>query len=349
MNRDELYSNKYLTQKFFIGLIGFMSIYLPSRFFLAPMAEISTPALRRLVSDFGNHAVYHSEMLSAAAIVSGGFHDEAMAKRHEFDRHLVYQIAGSEPEIMAEACKRLVEREPFGININMSCPVSRIVKRGWGAALLKNPLLAAAIVRACRAATTLPLSVKMRSGFECDDAEKMKGFALMLQDEGVDYVVLHPRFAKLYYSRKARWSLVGELKQHLRIPVIGNGDVVSPESARICMEETGCDGIMIGRGAVQAPWIFSICTEYFTRGGYDITVNIRDCFLAGVKYIARYLPDHLHRSRAHRFCLYFSNNVFHSHTLFTAIRACNDIASIREVISSYFERNPHEIIKRFAG
>ncbi len=312
------------------------------------MAEISTPALRRLISDFGDHAVYHSEMLSASALLSGGFHDETMTARYDFDRHLVYQIAGNDPAIMAEACRRLADRGPFGININMSCPVSRIVKKGWGAALLNDIQRAAAIVRACRAATGFPLSVKVRSGFENDDLKRMLECASMLCDEGIDYIILHPRCAKIYYSRTAKWQLVKELKQFVRIPVIGNGDIVSAESARQRMTETGCDGIMIGRGAVQTPWIFAACEEYFTHGKYDITVNIRDCFLAGIDYIERYLPVHLHKSRAHRFCMYFSKNVFHSHSLFTDVRNADCLAAIREIVASYFRRNPHEEIKRFA-
>lgn len=313
------------------------------------MAEISTPALRRLISDFGDHAVYHSEMLSASALLSGGFHDKAMATRYEFDTHLVYQIVGNDPVVMAEACRRIADRGPFGININMSCPVSRIVKRGWGAALLRDMRSAAAVVRSCRSAIKLPLSVKMRSGFEKDDPEKIFKFASMLCDEGVDYIILHPRFAKLYYSRTARWELVKEMKCSVGVPVIGNGDIVSPETAVNRMKETGCDGVMIGRGAVQSPWIFKACEEYFSQGSYDITVNIRDYFHSGIDYIEQYLPTYLQKSRAHRFCFYFSKNVFHSHTLFTAIRNTDTLAEIREIIASYFRRNPHEKITRVAG
>jgi tRNA-dihydrouridine synthase B len=321
----------------------------PSPFFLAPMAELSTPALRRLISDFGGYAVFHSEMLSAAAIVSGGFHDGVMAYRYDFDACLVFQIAGDDPAILAEACRKLADRGPYGININMSCPVSRIVKKGWGAALLREPLRAAKIVKACRAVTSVPLSVKMRSGFAHDDPEKMMAFADMLREEGADYIVLHPRFAKLYYSRAARWELVKQLKEHIGIPVVGNGDIVSPEGARQRMRETVCDGIMIGRGAVQFPWIFSTCRKYFDEGLYDITVDVRDCFLRALDYIEQYLPPHLWKSRTHRFCQYFSQNVFHSHSLFSSIRVCEDMGAIRKIIISYYERNPHEAMKRFSG
>ncbi|MCX7678547.1 MAG: tRNA-dihydrouridine synthase family protein [Spirochaetes bacterium] len=309
------------------------------------MSEITTPALRKLISDFGNHAIYHSEMLSAAALVSGGFHDKAMMAKYDFDKYFIYQIVGNDPKIMADACKKLLDLSPFGININMSCPVSRIVKRGWGAALLKDLKLAAKIVRACRAATDLPLSVKIRSGFESDDVPALIRFATMLEAEGVDYIILHPRFAKLYYSRSARWTLVKELKQHLAIPIVGNGDIADPKSAYARMEETACDGIMIGRAAVEKPWIFYACKEFFEKKHCELKVQIRECFLRGLEYIERYLPTHLHMSRAYRFCQYYSKNAFHAHSLFTAISKENTISGIKKIIESYFERHPEETTK----
>lgn len=323
-----------------------MGILFPKKFFLAPMSEITTPALRRLISDFGNYAIYHSEMLSASALLSGGFHDEALVAKYDFDVYLVYQIVGSEPEIMAKACQKLLNYQPYGININMSCPVSRIVKRGWGAALLKNINLAAKIVRACRLVTPIPLSVKIRSGFENDDLKYLVCFSRMLENEGVDYIILHPRYAKLYYSRTARWELVKELKQHVRIAVVGNGDIQDPKIAYARIEETGCDGLMIGRSAIEQPWIFYACNEFFEKKQCDITVSIYECFLRGLEYIARYLPPHLRKSRAHRFSQYFSKNAFHSHTLHTRICKESTIEGMKEQIVSYFEHHPEETVKR---
>ncbi len=321
----------------------------PSRFFLAPMAEITTPALRRLIADFGGTAVFHSEMLSSAAIVSGGPHNITLASRHPFDEHFVYQIEGGDPDIMAEACRILSENGPLGININMGCPVHHIMKRGHGAWLLRDEARAAAIVRACRKATDLPLSVKTRSGFDRDDGEAMVRFARTLRDEGADCIILHPRYAKLYYSRHARWELVKLLKESIDIPVVGNGDILSAESALGKIDETGCDGVMIGRAAVKSPWIFHLCNELAEKGEYDFTVNIRELFLRGLGYIDKLLPSHLHKSRAHRFCHYFCGNVFHSHSLFSSIRQVASIGDIISIVEGYYERNPEEACRRFTG
>jgi len=311
------------------------------------MAEITTPALRRLVAEFDDRVVLHSEMLSAGAIVSGGVHNDCMSARFDFDRHFVYQVEGGDAATMAEACRILSGNGPWGININMGCPVSKMMKKGHGAALLLDSVRAAGIVRACRRATALPLSVKMRSGFDRDDEEALVRFAGMLRDEGADYIVLHPRFAKLRYTRHARWDLVKLLKESAGIPVVGNGDVVTADVAFERMDETGCDGVMIGRGAVKSPWIFLQCNGLADGEGYDITVNVRELFVRGLRYVEEYLPAHLHPSRGHRFCFYFTGNLFHAHTVYSEIRKEPSIAGMIDLVEGYFRRNPREAVKRF--
>ncbi len=319
----------------------------PSRFFMAPMAEITTPALRRMIAGHDDRVVLHSEMLSAAAIVGGGPHNEYLAARHGFDRHYVYQIEGGDPEKMAGACRMLEAHGPWGINLNMGCPIHHIMKKGHGAWLLRDEERAAEIVRACRKATALPLSVKTRSGFDSDDEEAMVRFGRMLRDEGADYIVLHPRYAKLGYARHARWELVKILKESAGVPVVGSGDVSSAEDALAKMEAAGCDGVMIGREAVKSPWIFRQCNALSEEGSYDFEVNVREEFVRGLRWIAEYLPAHLHKSRGHRFSLYFSRNSFHSHTLFTLIRKHDRIEGMVRVVEAYYDRNPREAVKRF--
>lgn len=319
----------------------------PSRFFLAPMAEITTPALRRQIAEYDDRVVLHSEMLSAAAIVGGGPINEFLAERRHFDRHFVYQIEGGDPEKMAEACRILAGNGPWGININMGCPVHHIMKKGHGAWLLRDEARAARIVRACRKATGLPLSVKTRSGFDRDDEEAMARFGRLLRDEGADYIVLHPRYAKLCYARHARWELVKLLKETAGVPVVGNGDIVSAEDALARMDASGCDGVMIGREAVKSPWIFRQCNALEGEGAYDFQVDVRETFVRGLRYIEEYLPQHLHKSRGHRYCFYFSRNAFHSHSFFTALRKKTAIGDMIRVIDDYYERNPRETLKRF--
>ncbi len=318
----------------------------PSLFFLAPMAEITTPALRRLITEFDDRVVLHSEMLSAGAIVSGGFHNDCMTARFPFDGHFIYQIEGGDAEVMAEACRILSGNGPLGININMGCPVSKMMKKGHGAALLLDERRAARIVRACRRATQLPLSVKMRSGYDRDDEAALVRFAGMLRDEGADYIVLHPRYAKLRYTRRARWDLVRLLKESVGLPVVGNGDIVTAKGALARMKETGCDGVMIGRGAVASPWIFLQCNALAKGEECDITIDIRGLFIKGLRYIEEYLPAHLHRSRGHRFSFYFSGNIFHSHSLYSEIRKEHSIGEMIGLVDGYFQRNPREVEKR---
>jgi nifR3 family TIM-barrel protein len=311
------------------------------------MVEITTPALRRQITGYDDRVVLHSEMLSAAAIVGGGPHNASLAARWPFDRHFVYQIEGGDPERMAEACRILGGNGPWGININMGCPVHHIMKKGHGAWLLRDEARAARIVRACRRATDLALSVKTRSGFDRDDEEAMVRFGRLLRDEGADYIVMHPRYAKLCYARHARWNLVKLLKETAGGPVVGNGDIVSAGDALSRMEESGCDGVMIGREAVKSPWIFRQLNDLADQGGYDLTIDIREAFVRGLRYIEEYLPPHLHRSRGLRFCFYFSRNMFHAHSFYTDVRKKTAIDEMIRVVENYYLRLPHEAVKRY--
>ena len=314
---------------------------LPSRFFLAPMAELSTPALRRTVKKFDGSTALYSEMLSAGAIVSGASHNGPLVTRHGLDDPFIYQIAGNSPEVMAEACRILSRSGPFGMDINMGCPAPDIVKRGFGAKLLTDPALAREIVRACRNATDARLSVKLRTGYEKNDREEILSFIRGLVDEGVDFITVHPRYAKLSFTRSADWSLVKYIKENVPVPVIGNGDITDAPTALRRMEETGCDGIMIGREAVKSPWIFRLCAIAM-QGGGELTVDIENTFMKTLDYISLYLPPRLHKSRGHRFSLYFTKNLKYGHSLFSTIRGAAEIGEMKRAVEEYFSRNPHE-------
>ncbi len=319
-----------------------MATSLPYPFFLAPMAELTTPALRRVVKEFCPRVALCSEMLSAAAIVGGAAHNSVFLARYSFDDPYVCQIVGNSPEVMADAAAMLSSTGCLSVDINMGCSAPDLLKKGQGARLLADFDLARRIVRACRASCSPLLSVKMRSGFESSDEAALLDFALMLQDEGVDYITLHPRHAKLSFRRKADWRLVALLAERLSIPVIGNGDIASAGTALLRLRESGCAGIMIGREAVRSPWIFRCCDDLLSGRQAGFTVDIEELFLRVLGYLEEYLPEHLHKSRAHRFSFYFSKNAHFSHVLFTRIRHVETIEEMKAIVRDYYERNPEE-------
>lgn len=314
-------------------------------FFLAPMAEVTTPAFRCLVRRYSRDTILYSEMLSAGALLSRARHNEPLVRKMETDDPLVYQIVGAKPAVMAGACEILTANNPWGIDINMGCAAPEIVKTGAGAALLANRVLAREIVRSCRKAVTCRLSVKMRSGYDDHDIEGMLSLGKMLRDEGVDYIVLHPRHARLGFRRSADWSLVKVLREALTIPVVGNGDIASPMSALKRMEETGCGGVMVGREAVKSPWFFRILEDTFAGRSYRFDVDLQHLFIEGLDLIGTLLPERLHRSRGHRFSFYFSKNVTFSHNLYTRIRRESVITAMKLAVEAYFSRNQNERLR----
>lgn len=306
------------------------------------MAEITTPALRRTVREFSKEAVIFSEMLSAAALTSGAFGNRAWATKYDFDDPFVYQIVGNSDRIMGEACRVLSDTGCYSIDINMGCSAPKLLKKGMGSRLLTDINKARCIVRACRKAAGTKLSVKMRSGYEDNDRDKLLTFVRMLEDEGVDFITLHPRFAKLGFTRKADWNLVRLVKENIKIPVIGNGDITDSSAALKKIRETGCDGIMIGREAVKSPWIFKACEN--ARDGKESGINLRldEIFLNTLTYIAMYLPEILHKSRGHRFCYYYCWNFKFAHEFYKKIHRCTTIQEMKNTIEAFFERNPEE-------
>lgn len=314
---------------------------------MAPMAEITTPALRRCIRKFDKETILCSEMLSGAALARGSVHNEPLTMINEDDEPFVFQILGGDPAMMAEGCAILSEKKCSGIDINMGCSAPDIIKKFQGSRLLADMDLTREIVRRCRKAYNGTLSVKMRSGFEQSESKYLLDFALMLEGEGVDYITLHPRHGKLSFRRTADWSLVRLLKENINIPVVGNGDISSPEDVQRRFNETGCDGIMIGRNAVVSPWIFALSRKLMNQDRSGLEVDLPDIFKEVLLGIKKDLPEHLHKSRGHRFSFYFSKNFVFSHEIFKKIRNVDDIDLMIEIIDEYVTRNPGERTRVF--
>jgi nifR3 family TIM-barrel protein len=241
------------------------SLVLPHNVVLAPLAGITNLPFRLICRNAGASLAY-TEMVSVNGLVREGVKTLALLKSSAADRPLGIQLFGDKPEDLAEAA-RMVEEFGDLLDINMGCPVRKVVGTGAGSALLQEPLKIAAIVRAVRAATTLPLTVKIRSGWHCGD-NVFQEVGRIAEAEGCDAVTLHPRSRSLMFSGHADWSQLAEMKGTLSIPVMGSGDLFTPEDCLRMLKETGCDGIMIARGALGNPWIFRQLRELVLTGRY---------------------------------------------------------------------------------
>ncbi|HOF13734.1 MAG TPA: tRNA-dihydrouridine synthase family protein [Spirochaetota bacterium] len=316
-------------------------------FFLAPMAEVSTPALRKVIKQFCGEVVLYSEMLASGAINAKAPHNEPLVQRHGFDTPFFYQIVGNNPAIMANAASILQDYGCDGIDINMACSAPHIVKAGCGAQLLVDMRHARDIVKSCRKAVKNLLTVKMRAGYHDIDMDYLKQFIVMLQDEGVNAITLHPRAAKWGFSRSAKWDVIDEIVKHAAIPIIGNGDITTPQLAMQRLHQTRCAGIMIGRAAVQQPWIFALCNALYNNNPLTVTIDHAALWIDVLTNIQTMLPQKLHKSRAHRFCFYFAKNCTFGHELFTIIRKLSAIDDIIKTINDYYMRNPMDQNKHY--
>ena len=235
------------------------------------------------------------EMVSAKAILYNNKNTETLLEIHPDEQPVSLQFFGSDPQIMSEMAKRVEER-PFDImDINMGCPVPKVVKNGEGSALMKNPKLAHEIISAMVKAIKKPVTVKIRKGFDdnCINAVEM---AKIAEDAGAAAIAVHGRTREQYYSGKADWEIIRQVKEAVSIPVIGNGDVTSPERADAMVKETGCDGVMIGRGCQGNPWIFRELLAYEETGSIPErpgTDQIRETMLRHARLQIEFKGDYI--------------------------------------------------------
>ena len=240
------------------------NVSLKNNLILAPMAGVTDLPFRLLCKEQGA-GLLCMEMVSAKAIYFNNKNTEELLTIDDREPPVSLQLFGSDPDIISEMAKK-IENRPFSIlDINMGCPVPKVAGNGEGSALMKNPKLVEEIVSKTAKAIKKPVTVKIRKGVDDEHINAVE-IARIAESAGAAAVAVHGRTREQYYSGKADWDIIRQVKEAVKIPVIGNGDVTSPEAARQLMETTGCDGIMIGRGAQGNPWIFRQILHWMETG-----------------------------------------------------------------------------------
>lgn len=245
---------------------------LNSRLMLAPMAGITDTVLRRIIRDFSSECLLVTEMLSSEALVNNPKGAIAFSTGHESP--LAFQLEGHKPHIMSKAAKIIAERADI-IDINMGCPVKKIVCGGDGSALMKTPELAADIVKAVKDTVEKPVTVKIRLGWS-QDTKNFVEFGQLMESAGADAITLHARTRSQMYSGEADWAAISDLKKAVNVPVYANGDITDITSAQKCLELSGADGLAIGRGALGNPFIFKQLEHYFKTGEILPSLTVKE-------------------------------------------------------------------------
>ena len=313
------------------------NIMLDNNIILAPMAGVSDLPFRLLCHEQGAGLVC-MEMISAKAILYHNRNTESLLEIHPQEGPVSLQLFGSDPAIMADIAARIEDR-PFQIlDINMGCPVPKIVGNGEGSALMKNPLLAGQIIEAVVKAVGKPVTVKIRKGFDEEHVNAVE-MAHVAQESGAAAVAVHGRTREQFYSGKADWDIIRQVKQAVSIPVIGNGDVVDGKSALALLQQTGCDGIMIGRACQGNPWIFREVKNFLESGQIcprPTNREIVDTILRHARLQLQYKGEYIGIREMRKHVSWYSAGVPNSARFRAEINAMESMEELMDAVSAVF-------------
>lgn len=304
------------------------------KLWLAPLAGFTDRAFRQLCKENGADVLV-SEMISADGLSRESLKTIQYVHFDEVERPFGIQLFGSHPLVMARAAEFCLDYKPDFIDINMGCPVKKVVKRGAGSALMKDPKKAWEIVSAVKSALgdSCLLGVKFRSGWSSENLNYID-FGKMMENAGADFICLHARTQTQMFSGEADWSHIAALKKELSVPLIGNGDVKSPKDAGRMMRETGCDSVMIGRGALGKPWIFSQSKDLWESSDYKpITKSkIQKSIFRHIELSLKYKPERVVYKELRSQLCHYTKGLVGSAELRQQINRAESTEQIKELI-----------------
>ena len=308
-----------------------------SKVFLAPMAGITDRPMRALVKSFGGGQMV-SEMVAVNAVQRKNPKSYKIADVRGEDYPVVVQLVGGEPELFAEVCPLVEELGACSIDINMGCPVKKIVNNNSGSYLMKDMSRAEKIIQTAVKSTKLPVSVKFRKGWDNNHVNAVE-FAKMCEASGASYITIHGRTRSDFYAGEADWQIIKEVKQAVKIPVVGNGDIKTAYDAKRMITETGVDAVMVGRAALGAPWLISEIDAYLQRGEEPKEIDIqtiKNALLTHIKELIEYYGERLALGISRKYVCWYCKNCRDARKFRENYVRINNFADAYQEIDRYF-------------
>jgi nifR3 family TIM-barrel protein len=302
---------------------------------LAPMAGITDTVFRRFIKRLGGCGLIMTEFVSSEGMLRQHFRSQRYLYYDPEERPISAQIFGADPANLAIAARQIQDLGFDFVDLNLGCPAKKVVKCG-GSGLLRDLPQLEKILRSIRAAVTIPFTIKFRSGWSDEEIVAVE-VARMAEECGVEAVAVHPRTRVQGFSGRARWELIQQVKQAVRIPVIGNGDVMKPEDARALGEQTDCDAVMIGRAAASNPWIFRQLREYFATGSYREPTDA-DRYELIRTYYAMLVEEDIPGSvgKMKQFASWFTHGVRNGAELRRQVQSAREAAEVLARVDTFF-------------